>query len=254
MLVRLKIISILLFSSFTALCADILPLNDVTFIGSLWAASGTNGTTNISTASIWAYLTLDETNGVRFDISGSQHNFEEDGGMIEGVVSPAVINNGCCKAAYDFFSLLSTNNFTGSLLTVTMWVYLTNASPAANVIEIGDESDWPDATNQFRLTVLSGVMTAYDRSQMSEFVGFPQTNMWQFIAITLTSTNITFFTNGEYASRSNITHYPFDAKVGVWRNGANYHDWDEMSFWQRVLTTNEIQWLYNVGLGRRPIF
>jgi len=82
-------------------------------------------------------------------------------------------------------------------------------------------------------------------------------NKWQYIGVTMNTTNVEFYLNGEnvksYSGTYTLFHSDGDVRIGGWSEGGGYYlngKIPSVYVYNRALTTQEIQQNYNATKSR----
>ena len=207
---------------------------------------------------LYAYWTLDEVSGVRYDVSGNGFDLTENGtiGSSTGIISNAASFVG---SWYNYLTNSSFEITAGSDFTVCGWINLNSAGfqeiigewyggYAGNfVITYGENSN--DSLG-FRVITSNGDRYVYVETPINEWVFFAMrwkngvkleakinNSAWHVLADngTLNGKDWTTFMIGAGESYG---YYATNALV------------DEVGVWNRRLNEGEISYLYNSGAGR----
>jgi hypothetical protein len=201
-----------------------------------------------------AYYKLDNngSGGVSLaDSSGNGNTLQNYG----AITSSGIINNSASftpEAYIDSDNALSLN----TSYSFSLWINVndTQASPFTRIIEVG-------ALSSFSLEI--DELLAVNVYQFSEGVGNGISisnaltpNVWNHIAVKINTSEMKAFLNGSLVgSVESITQDTYSDILHIARYGGETEGFnlngkiDELGFWNRSLSDNEILALYNNGLG-----
>lgn len=208
-----------------------------------------------------AYWKLDEVSGSRADSWTNAQTLTDNATVTS---NPGVITNaGQFTSANSEFLSRADNailSYSGSF-SICAWAYADTTNAQMNVVTKGAGAgarewivQWDPTVNKYRFAVYAGGTTVTILEAGP--IGNALTN-WNFVACTFNSTNQAF-TISVNNSTNNVgltpgnpidTVSPF--QIGAFNSATFYNGRiDEVSFFKRVLTTNEIAALYKCGLAR----
>lgn len=221
-------------------------------------ASPNPAPTNPGTTNLVSWWELNETTGTRNDSHGANHLSSNNSvGYTSGLVGNAanfVAANNQYLSIADNTSLSLTGN-----MTISFWFRYT-AAPAATQYLIAKRTG--ASGRSYSIQILSTgylVFTAYaDGSTATNITTaiVAPTNTWNFVTATHNNgSNITLRINNETPVSATLTGGIYDSlaafSVGSIVGASSFSgDIDELGVYTRVLSTDELDWLYNSGAGR----
>jgi hypothetical protein len=214
------------------------------------------------TSGLVSYYKLDETSGNAIDSVGGNN------GTVSGCTQNVVgkINTAYTFAKTDYVSLGKPANLTALAATGTIafWVYPTDLTTDAYHVFIsnndylndksGIDIEWDNGTGF--------VVYICDAAGAQEIVCSTITltvNTWNLVIVMWNGSNVTVYLNGRSAQFSTAQSKTPIFGAYDWHFGQANVDTsdgrfvgklDEIGFWNRLLTNNEIDYLYNNGTGR----
>ena len=209
-----------------------------------------------STSNLLAYYQLDNNEN---DSSGNGYNLTTSGSVsyVEGKNTPygALCDNSnyLFQSTYNFPSTGMTDN-----LSAVMWVKTSGITTSS--FSVGtrallnyfiSSTGWriyisKDSGNQFSYGCTAGITGI--EINIPTFLAWPYNNIWIHLAMTYTDGNLELYFNGELKVSSPVTRTitqqstPLSLRPGSLGWNAVY---DEVSIWNRVLSSSEIAELYN---------
>lgn len=220
--------------------------------------------TNPGTTNLVAWWSLDETSGTRND-SHSTNNLSDNNtvGYNTGVKSNAAA---FARASSEYLSI--SDNAALSMgdidFTIVAWVYLTDLTTSQIFVQKGSASDvnqreysllYNVASNRFRFLAGNSTTSGYINA---DNLGAPSGTTWYFLVGEHDATNntLTISVNNGTANSASYTGGSFNSAsamtVGAMSDGTYSVNGriDEVAIYKRLLTADEIEWLYNSGSGR----
>ena len=212
-----------------------------------------------------SYWKLDEASSDAIDACGS-NTLAPNGSPAS---APGIVNGArTFSGDHQYFSLPTNSDFeTGAIdFTFTAWVSMTNKLDHHNFI--GKQVELPAAIRDYSLYYdvnfdrfifqVAGSDGVTLTRAMANSLGSPASNTWYFLAggYDYASSQIWIRVNNgskEYVGFSGAVHEgPAPFMIGSVDNpNIGYHagQLDEIGFWKRTLTDNELDTLYNAGQG-----
>jgi hypothetical protein len=217
---------------------------------------------NILTNGLIAYWRLDEQNGVRADATGNGNDLSDSNGTgyAEGKIGNAASFDGTQILSCPVAGMTADEPF-----TVSFWAkYDLAAQPPHDPDGAGSSPGWVNGWQGGGAFYLSLTDMASDHgagpgwyvmfgapSGSPIFAPAPASNAWQHIAVAYDGTTASLFING--AGVGNGDGFSFGAwlhgiRVG-WQDDPYVGLIDEIGLWNRGLSSDEIEQLYNNGNG-----
>ena len=221
----------------------------------------------ISTSGLKAYYNFEQTSGNLINQAIVANGYTDglgssaDGTPINGVTQTI---SGKTNNAYDFDGtndyVTLGNNFTSfqtGNISISFWVKFDTASGNGNMGII--TKDFTSHSNPYRsvsISLAAGLLLwlndggSWTGSQITIISGSVPTDVWKHIVITRSGNTWTAYVDSVSVATvvANPTFYSTDWEIGRGRNLDYFNGKiDEVSFWSRALTTNEIQTLYSDG-------
>lgn len=217
---------------------------------------GWTTSTGISTSNLKAYWKLDEATGAtRVDSFGS-NNLTDSGGVTQVA---GIVGNAAHFSTPQYLVNTNTNLPNGDQdYTVNVWVYLDSKSGNSAILKKGNTAD-------FDLFYIQSIdrfeFTQWDDSGSvgipidADSLGSPGINTWYFITLrrNTTADSISIQVNGGAEDTTNLGGFifpgPRDNYFFLGDGIANSNRADEVSVFNKVLSSTERTALYNSGLG-----
>lgn len=212
--------------------------------------------TGISTSNLKAYWKLDEATGTtRVDSFGS-NNLTDNGGVTQVV---GKVGNAAHFSNPQYLVNTNTNLPNGDQdYTVNVWVYLDSKSGNSAILKKGNTSDFDlfyiQSIDRFEFTQwdnVGGIGIPVD----ADSLGSPSINTWYFITLrrNITADSISIQVNGGAEDSTTLGGFvlpgPRDDYFFLGDGVANSNRADEVSVFNKVLSSTERTALYNSGLG-----
>lgn len=222
-------------------------------------AAPTAAPTNPGSTNLVACWSLDETSGTRADLYGS-NNLTDNNTVLYGT--------GKVSNAADFerdnSEYLSGSNLSLTSFTWNGWIKLESKTGFQFIANQWDYTNnkmrwalaYDNSIDRFRLYISTNGSDTID--VIANNFGSPSTNTWYFVTAAFSSGNqLSISVNAGTPDTTSTASTMYNGSVSFYmgtRTNTNlgYFDGmiDEAIIYSRVLTTDEIDWLYNSGSGR----
>ena len=208
------------------------------------------------TSNLVAYYRMDEITETVIDSLGILNGTNTTGITkgIQGIINNSYKYDGETSAAHVILSGGVLNN--SNQFTISMWYNWTNGGDAASERLIAG-----NAAGGFAISLEGGTIYASGGGGASTYgnqIFVPYKNTWTHMVFVFNGTDEIFYFNGTFDNRTtNSSLNPQNAQfwlgseVTLNRNFAGHID--EVGFWNKSLTIEEIESLYNNGVGSRSI-
>ena len=195
-----------------------------------------------------AYYTLD---GDYTDSIGSYDGTNNGTSFISGVLGQAIDTGGT-----GYVNVGSAFNWYSGDFTVGLWVYPKDDSVSAGVFLGNSTSGNPMVHLQYS-SQTSGHFRFFtwdvDGQVFFETVNYYPPNRWYYVVFTRTGADGQIWVDGQLDNEGTVADKDIGSNnngfIGDKANGVEDFNIDEVAVWTRVLTENEIKYLYHEGQG-----
>jgi hypothetical protein len=202
-----------------------------------------------------------------FDYQGS---FPDAHGYNNGIINGAIFNsngilNGCYSfdGSNDFISIPGLDSFNENEFTFSVWIFKSlTSNKIASVLNTKAGQIWYDNKN-FRELMLRAIDSRNGTGNTHLLQEYSlSNNEWHHIVFTANGNSLEGYIDGintslymNYTTESiqgtyNLAEIGADGNTNYGRQRFWNGKIDELGFWDRVLTANEIMELYNNGVGK----
>lgn len=215
-----------------------------------------------------AYYALEETTGDATDTALNTHNATLSGNFSRGV--PGRLDNAYRMDGVDgLLNITDADDLDfNSNMTTSFWINITNSLSAVRANEktgVAGARSWTlflNDTTDGNATSTDGfawIIHEEDNDAITARGGTLESNVWQFVLVTANGTDAVIYINGvetgkfAYDGTLEVSDTTDITIGGTVLNNRINGTIDEIGFWNRSLSLDEISDLYNGGQGQSPL-